>query len=417
MRNWEEPSLPWHATFTGVPLQITYYWCTNQLIVQRAMGAKTLAEGQKGILFAASMKILGVIMLCIPGIVGAVMVQRGMMINGELFVVKKSDAVYPALVKALMPKWAFGFVAAVCLGSILSTFNSALNSASTLFGLEIYKVYWNREASEAQVVRVASAFGASLTLASIIVAPQLEGVESIFDWLQLTRTFFSLPVTACFVVGIFTTLPDAYAAKFGLTVGAVSYGISQAIPNIHYLHKFFLCFCVALASVAVATYTPCLRKCFGQVGKPSRYVEEVKAVVNLANFPALWIITLLTAFNVVIITVSFQFSSIALFWTFCAMWLFTIVFTVVSPSKRPLCLMAKGSAPEKTEAQKSAQPVLLGQEALSRRSDAIAAAKDVDIEVGQADAVETGCMPPGHKCLDDTTLPVAEDAAAVRCIS
>merc|ERR1719327_2152235 len=119
------------------------------------------------------------------------MIKRGVVINGVPFQVKKADEVYGELVKAVMPKWSLGFFAAVLLGSILSTFNSALNSASTLFGLELYKVYVNREATEERVVQVSTFFGASLAVGAIIIAPNLEGVESIFDLLQRIKTLAS----------------------------------------------------------------------------------------------------------------------------------------------------------------------------------------------------------------------------------
>merc|ERR1719210_3094355 len=146
----------------------------NQLIVQRALATKSLAQGQKGVLFAAAMKVVGFTFLCLPGVIGMIMVRRGVEVDGKPFKVEKADEVYPEMVKAVMPTWALGFFAAVLLGSILSTFNSALNSASTLFGLDIYRVYINPEASEERVVKVASAFGASLTVLSLAIAPQLQ---------------------------------------------------------------------------------------------------------------------------------------------------------------------------------------------------------------------------------------------------
>merc|ERR1711884_954603 len=112
-----------------------YYWSTNQLIVQRALAARSLADGQKGVLFAAFMKIAGIMILCMPAVAAMLLVQS------EQITIKNPDEVYPTLVKTVMPDWSLGFFAAVLLGSVLSTFNSALNSAATLFTLEVYSVH------------------------------------------------------------------------------------------------------------------------------------------------------------------------------------------------------------------------------------------------------------------------------------
>merc|ERR1711920_876772 len=108
------------------------------------------------------------------------MVKNEFEVNGRPFEVTKNDMVYPLVVKAVMPTWSLGLFSAVLLGSVLSTFNSALQSASTLFGLEIYRVYLKPDASDEKVVSVATIFGASLTLLSFLLAPQLEHVDSIF---------------------------------------------------------------------------------------------------------------------------------------------------------------------------------------------------------------------------------------------
>merc|ERR1712110_1381576 len=115
-----------------------------------------------------------------------------------------------------------GFFAAVLLGSVLSTFNSALNSSSTIFGLEIYKIYINPDASEERVVRIATVFGASLTIVSFFIAPMLASIDSIFGFLQQMNTIVSLPIVTIFFVGIATSMPDSFAAKVGFAVGVVA---------------------------------------------------------------------------------------------------------------------------------------------------------------------------------------------------
>ena len=123
-------SVPWPTLFTGMMFIQVFYWSTNQVIVQRAIAAKSLAEGQKGILFASAMKLVGPLMLCLPGIIALQMPD---------LIIEKQDQVYGAIVRHLLPDWSLGLFASVLMGSILSSFNSALNSASTLFSLQFYK--------------------------------------------------------------------------------------------------------------------------------------------------------------------------------------------------------------------------------------------------------------------------------------
>jgi len=304
------PSVPWHITLTGLMLTNLYYWSTNQLIVQRALAAKSLAEGQKGILFAASMKVVGFTFLCVPGLIAIIMVNKGVKIDGELFTVTKADEVYPELVKAVMPTWSLGFFAAVLLGSILSTFNSALNSASTLFGLEIFKVYIRPDASDIQVVRSATIFGSVLTIASLVLAPQLVHVKSIFGFLQLVRTWASLPIVTIFIVGIGTKMPDAFAAKVGICVGLAVYSCSQLIKGVHFLDIFFFCFCISLASMLVATYVPVLRKCFCQEPKPIPYEESIDDVkVDMSPWFSLYRVVCGIVLVIAFLTVALQMGS------------------------------------------------------------------------------------------------------------
>jgi len=331
-RSWGTPSLPWHVTITGLSLNNLYYWSTNQVIMQRVLAARSLAEGQKGVLFAASMKVVGFAFLCLPGIIAMLLIKKQAVINGSVFTIAKSDEVYPELVKAVMPKWSLGFFAAVLIGSVLSTFNSALNSASTIFGLEIYKIYVKPDASEQRVVRVATAFGAIMTLASFFLAPQLGKVDAIFPLLQRLNTIISLPMVVVFFVGIASSLPDAFAAKVGFSVGILACGLGQILPEtfpdvpaFHYLHIYFVSFLVASGAMALATYLPTLRSFIG-LASPTAYVARLGVeLVDITPWrpmrcliPAIWA-------NLALLILALQTASPELFYTFWICWAMTVV--------------------------------------------------------------------------------------------
>jgi len=236
-------SVPWPTLLTGMMFIQVFYWSTNQVIVQRAMAAKSLAEGQKGVLFASAMKLVGPIMLCLPGII-ALHLTDITMFGENALVITKQDQVYGAVVKHVLPDWSIGLFAAVLLGSILSSFNSALNSASTLFSLQFYKGYINVSASDDEIVKTGKNFGIILAVASIIIAPLLAQMESIFTYLQKVNGIYSVPIIAIFLLGVFTKHIPAIGAKVGMVVGFLLYAYFVFFPieNLHWLHMYFISF-------------------------------------------------------------------------------------------------------------------------------------------------------------------------------
>ena len=212
--------VPFATIFTGMMLVQLFYWGTNQQIIQRALAAKNLAEGQKGLLLASFVKILGPIILVLPGLIAYYYFE------GNL---ASSNMAYPELVRAVLPKALVGFFAAVLFGAILSSFNSVLNSSVTLFGIDIYKQHINKDASEATVVKYGKIFGVILALAAMFVAPVIESAGSIFNYLQQANGIYSIPILTIIVVGYLTKRVPAIAAKVAIFLGSGLYIISQFI--------------------------------------------------------------------------------------------------------------------------------------------------------------------------------------------
>ena len=254
-------SVPLPTLFTGMMFIQIFYWSTNQVIVQRAMAAKSLAEGQKGVLFASGMKLVGPLMLCLPGIIALHMNELP---------IGRQDQVYGALVRYVLPDWSLGLFAAVLMGSILSSFNSALNSASTLFSLQFYKGYINKNASGEQIVKIGKQFGIFLAIASIIIAPLLAQTQSIFQYLQKVNGLYSVPIIGIFLLGITTKHVPAIAAKIGMVVGMAIYAFfsfenlqnvpeffADASGDLHWLHGYFISFISAVfVMLAIGRYKP-----------------------------------------------------------------------------------------------------------------------------------------------------------------
>ena len=251
-------SVPWPTLLTGMMFIQVFYWSTNQVIVQRAMAAKSLAEGQKGVLFASAMKLVGPLMLCLPGIIALHMTD---------ITIDKQDQVYGAIVRHVLPDWSLGLFAAVLMGSILSSFNSALNSASTLFSLQFYHGYINKKASGEQIVKIGKYFGIGLAVASIMIAPILAQMQSIFEYLQKVNGLYSVPIIGIFILGIGTKHVPAIAAKIGMIVGMAFYAFFtfvniKDVPiffangdgDLHWLHGYFISFISSVVVVLVIGY-------------------------------------------------------------------------------------------------------------------------------------------------------------------
>ncbi|WP_209402325.1 solute:sodium symporter family transporter [Pseudozobellia sp. WGM2] len=210
--------VPFSTIFTGMMLVQLFYWGTNQQIIQRALGAKNLAEGQKGLLLASFLKILGPLILVLPGMIAYHYFDGGL---------ASSDLAYPELVRAVLPKTLVGFFAAVLFGAILSSFNSVLNSSVTLFGIDIYKQHINKEASEITVVKYGKIFGVCLALAAMFIAPLIADAGSLFNYLQKINGIYSIPIFTIIAVGYLTKRVPAIAAKIGIVSGSVLYIISE----------------------------------------------------------------------------------------------------------------------------------------------------------------------------------------------
>ena len=220
--------VPFSTIFTGMMLVQLFYWGTNQQIIQRALGAKNLAEGQKGLLLASFLKILGPLILVLPGMIAYHYFDGGL---------ASSDLAYPELVRAVLPKPLIGFFAAVLFGAILSSFNSVLNSSVTLFGIDIYKQHINKEASEKTVVKYGKIFGICLALAAMFIAPLIANAGSLFNYLQEINGIYSIPIFTIIVVGYLTKRVPAIAAKIGIFSGSLLYIISQFILKGQFVDK------------------------------------------------------------------------------------------------------------------------------------------------------------------------------------
>ena len=269
--------VPFATIFTGMMLVQLFYWGTNQAIVQRALAAKDLREGQKGLLFAGVLKILGPIIVVLPGLIA------WHMFPGEL---DTGDRAYGRLVNEVLPYPLRGFFAAVLFGAILSSFNSALNSSVTLFGNDLYRQYIRPAAGDRATIRAGKMFGILLAIASMTIAPFIANApQGLFGYLQEVNGCYSIPILTIILVGIFTRRVPPIAAKIALASGVGLYILSQFVlkPFVvgadnypHYLHVMAMLFVLNVVIMLV----------IGRIRpRATAFVAEDSGHVDLARWP------------------------------------------------------------------------------------------------------------------------------------
>ena len=227
-----QQAVPFTTLFSGVLLINVFYWCTNQQIIQRTLGASSLAEGQKGVLLTGLLKLLGPLYLVLPGLVAYYLHQKGVLTVGfkPNSSVIDSSLAYGTLVRHVLPPVLTGFFAAVMVGAILSSFNSALNSTCTLFSLGLYREYIRPQASDPEVVSSGKWFGLLIAIVSVGIAPLLYKVDSIFSYLQRMNGIYFIPLLAVVLVGIVSKRVPAAAAKWALLGGAFLIAFCYFVP-------------------------------------------------------------------------------------------------------------------------------------------------------------------------------------------
>jgi len=273
-------STPFSTIFTGILLVNTFYWCTNQHIVQRAFAAKDLKEGQKGVLYAGFIKMLVPVMLVVPGIIASLLYSSE---------IEHQDFAYSVLVTKVLPTPLIGFFGAVLFGAVLSSFNSALNSASTMFCLNIYKPIINPDIDDKKLVSAGKIFGTVLVVFSIIVAPNIaKAPDGLYSFMKSVMGYFNIPTLVVVLMGFATKKVPAIGAKISIIFFIVSYALYNFVFDIklHYLHVygilFLCCIVIMLVSGIIAPReVPYKQKDVGAVNLKSwAYAKPISAIIT-----------------------------------------------------------------------------------------------------------------------------------------
>ncbi|HET7209611.1 MAG TPA: sodium:solute symporter [Terriglobales bacterium] len=240
-----DPAFPWTGIFFGAPILGIWYWCTDQVIVQRVLSARDEGHAKAATVFAGFLKILPVFMLVLPGII-AFALFRDLFRIGPHGEVLNGDIAYPTLIINLLPTGLVGLVLAALLAAVMGAMSSVFNSASTLVTLDFYKKL-RPEASEAKLVNFGRVATGVMVLLGLLWVPFIHLISSqLYIYLQSVQAYISPPIAACFVLGILWPRLNARGAITSLLAGFVM-GAARFIFELvdrsrggHYFENAFL---------------------------------------------------------------------------------------------------------------------------------------------------------------------------------
>lgn len=214
--------LPWYSVLMGYPVIGIWYWCTEQTIVQRVLGAKDVNHARVGPLFAGFIKILPVFIFVLPGLIGAALISKGLLPSLPLNAEGGPDSakIYSHIIANLLPIGLRGIVAAALMAALMSTVSGALNSAATLFSYDLYS-RWFPDTPGPRLVFI----GRLVTLIGMILAvlwsPFCGRFPTVFQGINSAICYLAPSVTVVFVTGVFWKKASSRASFITLVTGSV----------------------------------------------------------------------------------------------------------------------------------------------------------------------------------------------------
>jgi SSS family solute:Na+ symporter len=268
----EDSDIPWTALLVGLWIPNFFYWGLNQYIVQRTLGSRSLAEGQKGIVFAAVLKLVIPFVVVIPGILAYNLFSQDLLnaATGEY----DYDRAFPVLARNLVKPYPLisWFVLAALCGAVISSLASMLNSASTIATMDLYSKFTGEKNPHKQVI-VGRILVVVFVLMAALVAPMLNDLKSIFAYIQEFQGFISPGILAVFIFGFFSPRTPKFFGALGIAVNAVSYGAFKWLigpwltdngwwfsDQIAFLDRMAICFFLVVLIGLIVTVTHPLKK-------------------------------------------------------------------------------------------------------------------------------------------------------------
>jgi SSS family solute:Na+ symporter len=241
----DHPDLPWTGVILGMPIVLIYYCGLNQFIVQRNLAARTLRDGQLGMILAGALWLLVPFAIVMPGIMSV-----------QLFgdQITNSDQAFPTLIRELIPLGVRGFIFAALAGAVVSSLASMLNSAATIFTMDVYKPL-NPDAPQDRLVLTGRVLTLVFVVIGCLMAPQLANPEfkGVFNFIQNFQGYIWPGVVAAFVVGMLLKRAPEMSGAVVLVAGPAIYYLFQTFTGIHFLVQVAITFLILCMIMLVMT--------------------------------------------------------------------------------------------------------------------------------------------------------------------
>jgi SSS family solute:Na+ symporter len=218
-------NFPWVGMLICAPIVGLWYWCTDQYIVQRALGAPNETVARRGSIFASFLKLFPVYLFIIPGLICYALAKSGkipalgVMVGADGRVVSSvAQGSFPMMVQYLLPPGLRGLVVAGLLSALMGSLAGVFNACSTLFTVDLYEK-WRPGASQHQIVRVGRIATASMIVVALAWIPVIKGAQGLYNYLQAVQGYLAPPIFVVFFLGVFFKRMNAQGALWAMIVG------------------------------------------------------------------------------------------------------------------------------------------------------------------------------------------------------
>jgi SSS family solute:Na+ symporter len=272
----DDPYMPWTGLLVGAPLLGIYYWCTNQMMVQRVLSAKDVNHGRWGCLLAGALKLPILFVMVLPGSAATLIYPN----------LEAGDGVYARLLFDLLPAGVVGLTVAGFLSALMSSVASTLNASSTLITMDFIR-RWRPDLEDAALVRASRLATILVAILAVVWAPQIERFGSLWQYVQGMLAYVVPPITALYLVGLFWPRANSRGAIACLLSGLLcGMALFAANPVLHLIHLHFLYVApilfvqsaTVLVLVSLATDADPPEKSAGLTWSPAFFRAETKAL-------------------------------------------------------------------------------------------------------------------------------------------
>jgi len=272
----DDPYMPWTGLLVGAPLLGIYYWCTNQMMVQRVLSAKDVNHGRWGCLLAGALKLPILFVMVLPGSAATLIYPN----------LEAGDGVYARLLFDLLPAGVVGLTVAGFLSALMSSVASTLNASSTLITMDFIR-RWRPDLKDAALVRASRFATILVAILAVAWAPQIERFGSLWQYVQGVLAYVVPPITALYLVGLFWPRANSRGAIACLLSGlACGMALFAANPVLHLIKLHFLYVApilfvqsaTVLVLVSLATDPDPPEKSAGLTWSPAFFRAETKAL-------------------------------------------------------------------------------------------------------------------------------------------